>query len=448
MLSDSKMFNARRISHCKSSQACRLLATNAALVLLVALTAISAFGGAAETLPPYSVQTVLYQASAYGTTAFVGDTLIVGQTGVASLQEPCGTDIDNETVDGSGVGLNLYPIVTGGAVTTTASSSPTMTAQATASTANVSLLGGLITAQALNAVSTTTLTSSGFQVSAAGSSFTNLLIAGIPYNSPAPNTNVNLIGLGYVVLNEQTSSISGKQGQLVVNMIDIHITVAGNLLGLQVGTEIIVSNATSGMIKAFAPGIVTGTSFGTSVSSTLINSSPTAPVSLPCFGTAGQTITNSVVSVNIADVLTSGTVTDTGKADLTNPYSTGQMTSQVEGLNLLSGLITANVIYSQVNTTIAGSGGVFETGVGSFTGLAVAGYPGINDSVPYNTQVSIAGLGTLYLKRLISNFPNPDSTEMRMIELVINQTNTYNLPIGADIIISDAQITIIPAAEP
>jgi hypothetical protein len=80
--------------------------------------------------------------------------------------------------------------------------------------------------------------------------------------------------------------------------------------------------------------------------------------------------------------------------------------------------------------------------------LAVAGYPAINDSVPYNTQVSIAGLGTLYLKRVISNFPNPDSTEVRMIELVINQTNSYNLPIGADIIISDAQITIVPDAMP
>jgi len=410
------------------------------LALLVALTAVSAFGGA--------VQTVLYQASAYGTSAFVGSTIIVGQTGVASLQEPCGTNNDNEIVDGSGVALNLFPIVTGGAVTTTASSSPSMTAQATASTANVSLLGGLITAQALNAVSTTTLTSSGFQVSAAGSTFTNLLIAGIPYNSPAPNTMINLLGLGYVVLNEQTSAITSKQGQMTVNMIDIHITVANNLLGLDVGTEIIVSNATSGMIKAFAPAIVTGSSFGTSVASTLISSSPTAPVNLPCFGTAGQLLTNSVASVNIAGVLSSGAVTDTGESDLTNPLSKGQMTSQVEGLNLLNGLITANVIFSQVNAVVNGFGGTFETGVGSFTGLSVAGYPAINDDVPYNTQVSILGLGTLYLKHLISNFPYPDTTEVRMIELVINQSNSYNLPIGADIIISDAQITMIPAAMP
>ena len=434
------MFNTSGVSDYKSSQASKLLVASMGLALLITLTTANAFGGA--------VQTVLYQASAYGTSAFVGNTIIVGQTGVASLQVPCGTNNDNETVDGNGVGLNLFPIVTGGAVTTTATSSPSKTAQATASTANISLLGGLITAQAINAVSTTSLTSSGFQVSAAGSSFTNLLIAGIPYNNPAPNTNINLLGLGNVVLNEQTSTISGKQGQLVVNMIDITVTVANNLLGLQVGTEIIVSSATSGIIEAFAPGIVTGSSFGTSISSTLISSSPTAPVNLPCFGTAGQVITNSVAGVNIAGVLSSGTVTDTGESDLTNPLSKGQMTSQVEGLNLLSGLITANVIYSQVNAVVNGFGGTFETGVGTFAGLAVAGYPSINDSVPYNTQISLAGLGTLYLKRLITTYPYPHSTEVRMIELVINQNNTYNLPIGADIIISDAQITMIPAALP
>ena len=90
------MFQTPDISDCKSSQACKGLATGMALALLVALTAVSAFAG--------PVQTVLYQASAYGTSAFVGNTILVGQTGVASLQVPCGTNNDNETVDGSGVG--------------------------------------------------------------------------------------------------------------------------------------------------------------------------------------------------------------------------------------------------------------------------------------------------------------------------------------------------------
>jgi hypothetical protein len=215
-----------------------------------------------------------------------------------------------------------------------------------------------------------------------------------------------------------------------------------------VGTEIIVSNATSGMVRAYAPGIVTGTSFGTSVTSTLINSSPTAPVNLPCWGTGNQLLTNSVVSVGITGILTSGTVTDTGKSYLTPPYSNGQMTSQVQNLSLLSGLVSVNLMYSQVNATLNGFGGYFLTGIGSFTGLSVAGHPEINDGVPYNTTVSLAGLGNLYLKHVIRNYPNPHSMEVRMIELVVNQDNTYGLPIGADIIIDDAQITLIPSAGP
>jgi hypothetical protein len=79
--------------------------------------------------------------------------------------------------------------------------------------------------------------------------------------------------------------------------------------------------------------------------------------------------------------------------------------------------------------------------------IFVTGHPEINDNVPYNTQVSLAGLGTLYIKRIIRNYPNPDSIEIRMIELVIAESNSYNLPVGADIVIGDAQIAIIPASE-
>jgi hypothetical protein len=426
-------------SSCSFAKGRSLVTASVGLILLVSLTAINAFG---------AVQTVLYQASAFGTSAFVAGTILVGQTAPVSLQEPCGTNNNNDMVRGTAAGINDFPIVQGGAVNTTALSSPTMMSQASADTATITLLGGIITAQEIKSVSTTNLDGNGFHVSAAGSNFTNLLVAGIPYNGlPQPNTTINLLGLGYVVLNEQTSTITNKNGQLVVNMIHIHITVA-NLLGLQVGTEIIVSNATSGMVRANAPGIVTGNSFGTVVTSTLINSSQTAPVNLPCWGTGGQVLTNSVVGVNIPGVLSSGTVSDTGQSKLTNPYSNGQMTSQVQNLSLLSGLVSVNLMYSQVNATLNGFGGYFLTGIGSFTGLSVAGHPEINDGVPYNTTVSLAGLGNLYIKHVIRNYPNPHSMEVRMIELVVNQDNTYGLPIGADIVIGDAQITLIPSAGP
>jgi len=430
-----KTFGSRRLSD-------RLLT----LSFVVLLLAGASFASSQES---FSVQTVLYQGSAYGVSATLGNLVEVGPTAQANLQEPCGTDINNQTVTGTAAGVNALPLVQGGASNTSASSSPTQTASASADVVNVSLLAGLITATEIKSVSTTHLDASGFHLSAAGSSFTNLLILGVPINgTPAPNTQVAVPGIGYVVLNEQIPFTNNLEGQLAVNMLHLYVNTT-NLLGIPVGTEVVLSSATSGMVRAWAPAIITGTSFGTSVSlAGILNSSPSAPVNLPCYGTAGQTITNSVAGVNLAGILSSGTVTDTGRSALLSPYSTGEMSTDVENLNLLNGLVSANVLHGRVDATIAGFGGVFETAVGNFVGISVAGHPEITDNVPYNTSVDILGLGTLYLKHIIRNFPNPDSTEIRMLELVVNQNNTYGLPIGADVVIGDAQITIVPAAEP
>ncbi len=303
--------------------------------------------------------------------------------------------------------------------------------------------------QEIKSVSSTSLTSNGFQLNATGSALTNLLILGVPYNgTPAPNTQVNLVGLGYVVLNEQIPFTNNTQGTLTVNMFHLYITTA-NVLGIPIGTEVVLASADSGMVRAFAPAVVTGASFGTQVTvAGILNSTPSAEVSLPCYGTAGQTLTNSIASLNLTGVLNSGTISDTGKSSQTPPYSNGEMTTNVENLNLLSGLISAGVISGRVDTVIDGTNGVFSSALGSFTGISVAGHPEITDSVPYNTTVDLAGLGTLYLKHIIRNYPNPNSIEIRMVEIVVGQNNTYGLPIGADILVGDAQLAIVGNSEP
>jgi hypothetical protein len=389
-----------------------------------------------------------YIGTAYGTSAFVGNTLLVGQTAPVTLGGTCGTSQQPLSFSGNAAGVTLPPLLSGGVATTNVSSSA-QTAKATASTANISMLGGLITAQAINAVSTTTMQSNGtFQVSATGSTFTNLSILGHVYNGSVPaNTRVNLPLIGYIVLNEQTSNISNAMANLTVNMLHVHITVI-NILGLQVGTEIIVSNANSGMLNVFAPAILNGQSFGTAVLGNLLSSAPTAPVILPCLGTNGTVMTNSLATLNLPSILSSGTVTNTGESDLTNTMSSGKTTSTVQGLNVLSGLVSANVISAQVNTVVNNNVQVFAIGTASFVGISVAGHPEITDSVPYNSSVSLAGLGTLYLKRIVNGIPPQHSTEVRGVELVINQSNSYGLPIGLDVIIGDALIQTVPDSNP
>jgi hypothetical protein len=202
------------------------------------------------------------------------------------------------------------------------------------------------------------------------------------------------------------------------------------------------------MINVFAPGIVTGDSYGTQIIGNLLSSSPTAPEVLPCLGTSGAVETNTLAGVNLAGVLSTGTVTNTVESDLTQALSSGQNTSTVEGLNLLNGLVTATVMKAQVNALVNDTQNYILYGTDQFTGISVAGYPAINDNVPINTSLPIAGLGTLYLKRVINNYPNPHSVEVRSLELVVNVTNIYGLPIGLDVIVGDAQIQLIPDVNP
>ncbi|MGI8613852.1 MAG: choice-of-anchor P family protein, partial [Nocardioidaceae bacterium] len=68
--------------------------------------------------------------------------------------------------------------------------------------------------------------------------------------------------------------------------------------------------------------------------------------------------------------------------------------------------------------------------------LNVNGHPAIGANVAANTQVKINGLGTLYLHRVIHR---SNSIEIRMIELVVTQTNPRGLPIGSDIKVSVAE---------
>ena len=97
---------------------------------------------------------------------------------------------------------------------------------------SVSVLNGLITASGVVAIAS----SSGGTSDAEGSSLANLTVNGVSLDTPAPNTRVNLPGVGYVVLNEQTTTPGG----ITVNMIHVVLRTFGVTIG-----EIIVGSASS-----------------------------------------------------------------------------------------------------------------------------------------------------------------------------------------------------------
>ena len=121
-------------------------------------------------------------------------------------------------------------------------------AQSTSSAASVNILSGLITADEVVANVTSSAGQSGALSDAAGSTFTNLTVAGQSFSGDqavAPNTNVSLPGVGYVVLNEQIPTGDGVTSSgLTVNM--IHVYLQNFVAGIPTAAgEIIVGSATS-----------------------------------------------------------------------------------------------------------------------------------------------------------------------------------------------------------
>ena len=397
-----------------------------------------------------------FSASAYGTYAFVGSTIVAGKTAPVSVGSGCGTAAVNQTASGTVASVTVPFVITTGAVNTTAAST-TNSATATSDVHQVStlqpisLLGGLISASEVKAVSTTVQSGGTLSVNETGSAMVNLVVAGMSIAAlPAPNTTIALPGVGKVVLNEYIPSSGTNMKGLTVNMIHVYVTVAnaiGGGSGIPVGTQIIVSHAVSHLTQVGGPGSLDGTAFGTSVNSTIIKSSQTAPASVGCLGNAK--ITKSQLSINVPSVLTSGTITDTAQGSITNSSSSVETTSTVQNVNLLAGLITADVVHAQADasTTPPGTTFNFSSPGSSIANLNIQGvaYGTVTTSSTITLVVSGKTLGTLYLDRVIKT---TNSITVRMIELVIASGNSLGLPAGMDIIVASASASLHSPTHP
>jgi len=95
-------------------------------------------------------------------------------------------------------------------------------AVSSATLGTVSILNGLITADGVVAMASSTIDNS----NAEGSSLANLVVNGTQVSDPEPNMRLDLPGVGYVVLNEQIATAGG----MTVNM--IHVVLQQPVLGL------------------------------------------------------------------------------------------------------------------------------------------------------------------------------------------------------------------------
>lgn len=383
-----------------------------------------------------------FSGDAYGTQVNVGSLVKSGPSALVTLGCTTETGVSKSNTVAT---VNVPDLVTTGTIVTTADTLQTNTGVATRTTAdtqNVNLLGGLIQADLVKAVSTTSHDASGFQVSAAGSTFVNLVVAGSAVSATtAPNTTITLLGLGKVVLNEQTSFVNSKRASLTVNMIHVYITDPANPLGIPTGTEIVISHARSALGGPVV-GVLDGFAFGTKVNAldSLLISGPSAPVYMPCLGTNGVLKTNEVATINVPGVFDTGTVKDTAQGTVSLSSATGETTSTIQSVDLLSGLVTATVVKADAHASSDGTTPTFSDAGSGFLTLSVSGHPEITADVGPNTKVTLAGIGTLWLHRVITT---STSIEVRMIDLIITDaSNPAGLAIGTHVQVAVAHASV------
>ncbi len=154
------------------------------------------------------------------------------------------------SVPGVVTAQDLFSIVTGDADATDGS-----TAVSSATLGVVNLLNGLITADGVVAMASSSIGDTGVNSNAAGSSLGNLVVGGSAVSDPAPNTRMNLPGVGYVVLNEQLPSGDGVTTTgMTVNMIHVVLQqpvlgLLGQVTGYRTVGDIVVGSATSSVSR-------------------------------------------------------------------------------------------------------------------------------------------------------------------------------------------------------
>jgi hypothetical protein len=397
-----------------------------ALVLFFALPAARA---------PAAGTRDLYAADAYGSYSFVGQTATSGKSAFVALgcQAKPGTVLQNSaqsSEQGTPEDAPADGSTQTGSVTTSVSAikqSSLSKSLSSAVTNGIDMLNGRITASRAKAVSATLKNSTGMHTTAAGSILSDLVVDGQRFAvTPGPNSTVTLPQLGHAVLNEQATSTTGSIPYLVVNMIHVYVTQP-NELGLPVGSQMIVSRAYSAL-KPDIAGILGGFAYGSKLfQGASAQSGPSAQVFMPCLGTDGATLANQAAQVGQPSVFSLASVYDTARGKVTSSKASGELTSSVQNVTLLSGLITSDSVIADVHAVKSGSALSFSDTGSQLIDLVVAGRP-ISSTVGPNTRIDLPGIGTLWLHRVIKS---QGRIEVRMIEIDVDQANPFGLTPGS-----------------
>ena len=210
--------------------------------------------------------------------------------------------------------------------------------------------------------------------------------------------------------------------------------------------SVVVSPAHAASTVATASGVLPGVGHGSAYAGHLkvpkgghlASVGPLFPVSLGC-NTSSKTVSATAASLTLKGFATSGSLVDTVTTNHSASALTVQSSADVQNVNVLTGLITADEV-DAVASSMATGASATSTNNSTFTNLIVLGVPITGTPTP-NTKITLPGLGYVILNEQTGpkNGTNKTHIEVTAIDVVVTATNGFGLPIGSHILIAHAE---------
>jgi len=218
------------------------------IVRLVLVVGIFVAANVLTLAAPNSIAAVRVGGEAYGLA--VGNPA-VGTPGAAYVQLPPDGGSVSDTSPGAGYGVGN---AVGSTTRITTSSQGDLGAGNVTSTSTLAdgeILGGVVRVHDVRIVAST----AGGRPSATVT-FGSLIVAGVSYPNPGPNTRIEVPGVGFVILNEQLVGGDGREvAAIIVRAVRVQITEP-SLFDLPRGTDIILAHAAAGVPDVVANRLV------------------------------------------------------------------------------------------------------------------------------------------------------------------------------------------------
>lgn len=320
---------------------------------------------------------------------------------------------------------------------------------ATARTAGVSLLGGLIKASAIVTKARIVADGSGTPTTRMTTRLLGLTIQGKPYEVDLkPNTGITIPGVVSIMLNQQQTG-AAKDSAAIFGA-GLRVTLLGARNGTTAGATVavnpisqILSLGNGGDPGGYALG---GTAYGTYVTANVgdeveVESGQTAMVHMRTGGTGGQEESNATARVNLSGVLNVGAIHSEQRGIRSDALSQVTESTTIANLNLFNGLVSATALGTRSSVRITPRGATMN-GDMTFATLRIAGEEIPLDVAP-NTTLHIANLGKVTINHHRKVVRNGMVHAYRTIGvLIVLDTARAGLPVGARVEIATTQAQV------